>query len=70
MFMLQCSETNAFTVVYKNGMCQRVFTLAMMPPNQSLKLTAEAEVVSRNAQENKLVVAARRQCWTDVRILR
>jgi hypothetical protein len=26
--------------------------LSMLPPNQSLKLTAEAEVVSRSPQEN------------------
>ena len=37
---------------------------------QSLKLTAEAEVVSRSAQENKFVVAARRQFETVVRIVR
>jgi hypothetical protein len=36
-------------------------------PNQSLKLTAEAEVETRGAQENGLVVAARRQCETVVR---
>jgi len=41
-----------------------------VPPNQSLKLTAEAEVVSRYAQENEFVMAARRQCWTVVRIVR
>jgi len=41
-----------------------------LPPNQSLKLTAEAEVVSRGAQENRFVVAARRQCETVVRIVR
>jgi hypothetical protein len=39
-------------------------------PNQSLKLTAEAEVVSRFAQENEFVVAARCQCKTVVRIVR
>jgi hypothetical protein len=39
-------------------------------PNQSLKLTAEAQVVSRYAQENDLVVAARRQCETVFRIVR
>jgi hypothetical protein len=39
-------------------------------PNQSLKLTAEAGVVSRCAQENGFVVAARRQCWTALRIVR
>jgi hypothetical protein len=51
-----------------------------LPPNQSLKLTAEAEarqkvehggqMVSRGAQENELVVAARRQCETVVRKVR
>ena len=39
-------------------------------PNQSLKLTAEAEVVSRCAQEDELVVAARRQCGTVFRVVR
>ena len=39
-------------------------------PNQSLKLTAEAEVQTRSAQENKFVVAARRQCETVFRIVR
>ena len=41
-----------------------------LPPNQSLKLTAEAEVVSRSAQENELVVTPRRQCETALRIVR
>ena len=40
------------------------------PANQSLKLTAEAEVQTRSAQENELVVAARRQCETVVRVVR
>jgi hypothetical protein len=40
------------------------------PANQSLKLTAEAEVETRGAQENEFVVAARRQCWTALRIVR
>jgi len=48
------------------------------PPNQSLpkgaqrarKLTAEAEVVSRSAQENEFIEATRRQCETEVRIVR
>jgi len=39
-------------------------------PNKSLKLTAKAEVVTRSAQENELLVAARRQCWTALRIVR
>jgi hypothetical protein len=38
---------------------------SVLPPNQSLKLTAEAGVRTRNAQENELVVAARRQCWNE-----
>jgi len=38
--------------------------------NQSLKLTAEAEVETRDAQENELVVAARRQCWSALRKVR
>jgi hypothetical protein len=33
-----------------------------MPPNQSLKLTAEAEVEIRYALENEFVIATRRQC--------
>ena len=41
-----------------------------MRPNQSLKLTAEARVRTRSAQENELVLAARRQCETVVRIVR
>jgi len=41
-----------------------------LPANQSLKLTAEAEVVSRCTKENELVVATRRQCGTEVRIVR
>ena len=41
-----------------------------MPPNQSLKLTAEAQVQTRGAQENEFVVSARRQCETVVRIVR
>ena len=40
------------------------------PPNQSLKLTAKAEVETRSAQENEFVIAARRQCWTALRIVR
>jgi hypothetical protein len=39
-------------------------------PNNSLKLTAEAQVQTRSAQENEFVVAARRQCKTEVRIVR
>ena len=39
-------------------------------PNQSLKLTAEAEVVSRDAKKNGFLVASRRQCGTVVRIVR
>jgi hypothetical protein len=55
-------------------------TFQLLPPNKSLKLTAEAEarqkmehggqVQTRSAQENELVIAARRQCWTVVRIVR
>ena len=44
--------------------------LAILRANQSLKLTAEAQVRTRSAQENEFVVAARRQCWTEVRIVR
>ena len=43
---------------------------AVTRPNQSLKLTAEARVRTRYAQENEFVVAARRQCETVVRIVR
>ena len=42
----------------------------MVRPNQSLKLTAEAEVEIRCAQENGFVVAARRQFETVVRVVR
>ena len=42
----------------------------MLRPNQSLKLTAEAGAVSRGTQEDELVVAARRQCGTLVRVVR
>jgi hypothetical protein len=38
--------------------------------NQSLKLTAEARVQTRGPRENELVVATRRQCWTELRIVR
>jgi hypothetical protein len=41
-----------------------------MRANQSLKLTAEAEVVSRCTQENELVIATRRQFGTVVREVR
>ena len=41
-------------------------TDVLWSPNQALMLTAEAEVVSRCAQENQLVVAVRRQCETAV----
>ncbi len=43
------------------------YLIRELPANQSLKLTAEAEVVSRCAQENEIVVAARRQCGGVVR---
>ena len=42
--------------------------LAILRANQSLKLTAEAGVQTRSPQENELVVAARRQFETVVRI--
>ena len=48
----------------------RAASLACVLPNQSLKLTAEAQVETRDAQENELVLAARRQCGTVVRIVR
>jgi hypothetical protein len=38
--------------------------------NQSLNLTAKAEVVSRCAKENAIVVSSRRQCETEFRIVR
>ena len=41
-----------------------------MPANQSLKLTAEARVQTRGAQENEFVVATRRKCETVVQIVR
>ena len=44
--------------------------LQLVPPNQSLKLTAEAGVETRSAQENELVVATRRQFETAVRKVR
>jgi len=48
----------------------QIAVLICRRPNQSLKLTAEAEVDSRSAQENELVVAARRQCETALRKVR
>jgi hypothetical protein len=52
------------------GAMQIVGHLKGVRANQSLKLTAEAQVVSRCAQDNELVIAARRQCWTALRIVR
>ena len=48
----------------------RQSTTKMPPPNQSLKLTAEAGVETRCAQENEFVVATRRQFGTAVRVVR
>ncbi len=41
-----------------------------VPANQSLKLTAEAEVVSRYARENELILASAPQMEIEIRIVR
>jgi hypothetical protein len=64
---------NSLTYLFadkRNTTFQRTQKLKRTRHNQSLKLTAKAEVVSRYAQENGFVVATRRQCWTALRIVR